>query len=109
MFVGGAMRFEWIDLKLVLFAGLTVLSVLAVIILLLLRNNRRATRLVRRRLRCPVEGRPATVDFVVVANDGEAYLDVASCSLLPPGKPVECGKVCRSASVAPFADRRQPG
>jgi hypothetical protein len=102
------MRFEWIDLKVVLFAGLTALTVLAVIVLVLLRNGRRATRLVRRRLRCPVEGRPATVDFVVVANDGEAYLDVASCSLLPPGKPVDCGKVCRSVSVVPFADPRQP-
>jgi hypothetical protein len=91
----------------VLFVGLTALTVLAVIVLVLLRNGR-ATRLVSRRLRCPVEGRPATVDFVVAANDGEAYLDVASCSLLPPGKPVDCGKVCRSASVVPFADPRQP-
>ena len=101
------MPFEWVDLKVVLFTGLTVLTVVAVIVLVLLRNGPRATRLVRRRLRCPVEGRPATVDFVV-ANDGEAYLDVAKCSLVPPGKPVECGKVCRSPSVAPFADRDQP-
>jgi hypothetical protein len=101
------MRFEWIHLKGVLFAGLTALTVLAVLILVLLRNHR-ATRFVRRRLRCPVEGEPATVDFVVAAHDGAAYLDVASCSLLPPGKPVDCGKVCRSASVAPFADPRQP-
>lgn len=47
-----------------------------------------------------VEGKPATVEFVV-ANDGEAYLDVAKCSLLPPSEPVACGKVCRSASGAP--------
>jgi len=103
------MGFEWIDIKVVLFAGLTALAVLALIVLVLFRNGRRATRLVSRRLECPVEGRPATVDFVVNANDGEAYLDVASCSLLPPGKPVECGKVCRSASVAPFSDPSQPG
>ena len=102
------MQFEWIDPKVVLFAGLTALTVLAVLILVLLRNHR-ATRFVRRRVRCPVEGKPATVDFVVTANDGEAYLDVVRCSLLPPGKPVECGKVCRSASIAPFADRGQPG
>lgn len=102
------MRFEWIDLKVVLVAGLTALTVLAVLILVLLRNHR-ATRFVRRRLRCPVGGEPATVDFVVAAHDGAAYLDVVRCSLLPPGKPVACGKVCRSASIAPFADRRQPG
>ena len=102
------MRFDWIDLKVVLFAGLAALTVLAVIVLVLLRNGR-ATRFVRRHVRCPVEGEPATVDFVVAANDGEAYLDVLRCSLVPPGKPVECGKVCRSASVAPFSDPRQPG
>jgi hypothetical protein len=103
------MRFEWIDIEVALFTGLTALTILAVIVLVLLRNGRRATHLVSRRLQCPVEGRRATVDFVVDANDGEVYLDVASCSLLPPGKPVECGKVCRSTSVAPFADRGECG
>jgi hypothetical protein len=103
------MQFEWIEIKVVLFAGLMALTVLSLIVVVLLRNGRRATHRVSRRLQCPVEDTPATVDFVVNANDGEAYLDVASCSLLPPGKPVKCGKVCRSASVAPFSDPSQPG
>ncbi|HLK10269.1 MAG TPA: hypothetical protein VKW76_02710 [Candidatus Binatia bacterium] len=99
------MAFEWADLKLVLFAGLTALTLFTVVALVLLRNGAGATRLVRRRLRCPVENAPATVDFVVAANGGEAYVDVAACSLLPRDEPVTCGKVCRSTSVAPFGRR----
>lgn len=97
------MQFEWFEIRVALFGGLTALAVLALIVVTLLRNGHRGTR-VRRRLDCPVEGRRATVGFVVATNDGEAYLDVTSCSLLPPGKAVECGKVCRSVSVAPFSD-----
>ena len=99
------MTFEWIDTKTMLFVGLTVVTVFGLLAFVLLRNGVRATRLVRKELECPVERRAATVDFVVAADDGEAYLDVARCSLLPRGKPVECGKVCRSTSVAPFADQ----
>ncbi len=63
----------------------------------------RAARLVRRRVVCPVDGEAATVDFLVDAGDGEVYRDVVDCSLVPPGEPIECGKACRSMSVAPFS------
>jgi hypothetical protein len=66
------------------------------------RNGPPAMRL-RRRLECPVERRPATVEFVVVANGGAAYVDVAACSL-QPDRPVDCDRVCRSTSVAPFSE-----
>jgi len=39
--------------------------------------------------------------------DGDVYVDVARCTLRGPGE-VDCGKVCRSASVAPFADAIAP-
>lgn len=93
------MQFESSEVELVLFTGLTVLTVLALIVIVVLRNSRGATRLVRRRLQCPVEGRPADVEFVVLADDGETEVDGASCSLLPPGEPVGCEKVCRAVGV----------
>ena len=64
-------------------------------------NRRRGGR--HRRLDCPVEGRPATVEYVMGPYDGDVYVDVGSCSLREPADAVDCGKVCRSASVAPFA------
>jgi hypothetical protein len=91
------MQFESSEVELVLFTGLTVLTVLALIVIVVLRNRRGGTRLVRRRLLCPVERRLADVEFVVLADDGETEVDVASCSLLPAGRPVGCGKVCRAA------------
>ena len=84
-----------------------LLAVLAVVVAILVtrpRDGRHRSRLTSRRLECPVEGRPATVTFVVMANDGEAYIDVATCSLLSPDEPAACGKLCRSASVAPFRE-----
>jgi hypothetical protein len=68
------------------------------------RRNGRAAVHLRRRLECPLEHRPATVEFVVVANGGAAYVDVAACSLWSPHRPVECDRVCRSTSVAPFSE-----
>jgi hypothetical protein len=92
-------QFPWIDALVIL-----ALTVLAIVLgnAVRRRDGTRAIR-VRRRLECPVERRPATVEFVVAADPGETYVDVATCSLLPPDRPVECGRVCRSTSVAPFA------
>jgi hypothetical protein len=92
------MPFQWIDIQVTLFGGFTALAIVALLVVMLVRNGRR-THLVRRRLQCPVEGRPAVVDFVVHANDGAAYLDVVRCSLIAPGGPVECGKVCRRSAA----------
>jgi hypothetical protein len=97
-------QFEWTTVRIALFGGLTALLLIGLVVILIHRNGSRRTRLVRTRLQCPVVGRSATVDFVVAVNDGEAYEDVARCSLLAPHRPVECGKVCRSTSVAPFAE-----
>jgi hypothetical protein len=99
------MTLEWVSLKVVLFAGLTVLTVLAAVAFIVLRNGRRPTYLVRRRVDCPVRERTAVVDFVMEGNGGEACVEVASCSLLEPGEPIECGTVCRSTAVAPFSAR----
>jgi hypothetical protein len=63
-----------------------------------------AFRVVRRRVGCPVHGTAADVDFLVDATGPVVYRDVVDCSLLPPGRGVECGKVCRSISVAPFGE-----
>jgi hypothetical protein len=103
------MPFDPIDPTVAVVAGVAVLSVLVAILVSRPRNGRARSRLVSGRVECPVHGRPAFVSFVVAANDGEAYVDVATCSLLPPDEPPECGKVCRSASVAPFAEARRAG
>lgn len=60
-------------------------------------------RIVTAEVVCPVKERLAMVDFVVEAADGDVYEDVAACSLVAPGELAECGKVCRSTSVARFA------
>jgi hypothetical protein len=51
-----------------------------------------------------VHGTAADVDLLVDATGPVVYRDVVDCSLLPPGRAGECGKVCRSVSVAPFGD-----
>ena len=85
-------QFPWADALVIL--ALTVLAI--VLGNAVRRRNGTGAIGVRRRLECPVERRPATVA-------GETYVDVAACSLLPPDRPVECGRVCRSTSVAPFS------
>jgi hypothetical protein len=102
------MELEWTGFTLVLHAGLTGFTVLAAVMLVLGRHRRRTTRLVRERILCPVDGRAATVDFVVGSDDGDSRLDVAHCALIGPGVSVECGKVCRSTAVAPFGEWRYP-
>jgi hypothetical protein len=92
-------QFPWGNALMV--AALTVLAI--VLANAVRRRNGPGTMRLRRRLECPVEHRPATVELVVVSNGGAAYVDVAACSLLDPDRPVECGRVCRSTSVAPFS------
>jgi hypothetical protein len=93
-------QFPWGDALVIV--ALTVLAVM--IANAVRRRNGPGLIRLRRRLECPLERRPATVDFVVVANGGATYVDVAACSLLPPDRPVECDRVCRSTSVAPFSE-----
>jgi hypothetical protein len=102
------MPFEWTGLRTLLFAGLAASTAVAAIVFLVLRDRPRPSRRLRRRLECPVKGRPATVEFVVPASDREAYLDVARCSLEPAGTPPDCGRVCRSLSVARFSPPADP-
>jgi len=61
-----------------------------------------AQRVERRRILCPRRERAVVVDFLVDADGPDVYRDVLACSLLGPGLPVDCGKECRSLSVAPF-------
>lgn len=92
------------EMEFLLFAGLTVLTLLAVL-LMALGRERRERWIVRRRVGCPAGDRLATVALVVEAcGGGEVYRDVAGCSLRPAGMRVDCGKECRSTSVAPFGD-----
>lgn len=81
--------------------ALLVAVVVAVTIFLVLRDRR--FRVVTRRLRCPVHGREATVQLLVEAGNGVVYRDVVACSL-ESDPSVTCDKVCRSLSVAPFAE-----
>jgi hypothetical protein len=60
----------------------------------------------RRRVRCPLQGREATVDFVLRCDDGDAYNDVVACSLVEEHDEIACGKPCRSTGVAPFGTAR---
>jgi hypothetical protein len=60
----------------------------------------RDLHVVRRRVRCPRNGRKATVAFVV--DDWGAARDVSHCTLLPPNQPIACGKECRSMAVTRF-------
>jgi hypothetical protein len=92
----------------ILFAGLTLLSVLAALGLALGRQRTGNTRISPRRVRCPIRDRGATVAFVVGDDGDECHFDVAACTLIGPGAPVDCGKVCRSTSVAPFEDWSYP-
>jgi len=95
------MLLEWSHLQTVLFAGLTALTAMTLGVVLLFRNSRGTCRL-RRRLVCPVEGSPATVDFVVVGYEGEVCAAVACCSLLDPGQSPDCGHRARSVPRAHF-------
>lgn len=56
----------------------------------------------RRRVRCPLHQRDATVDFVIEGGDGEVRADVVGCSLVGPGREIDCSKPRRSTGVAPF-------
>jgi hypothetical protein len=66
------------------------------------------TRLVRQPVRCPARGARATVEFIIETNGGDTFVDVLSCSLLPGHRRLTCGRVCRSISVARFADVGAP-
>jgi hypothetical protein len=80
-------------------AGALLVAVVVAVTIFLALGGRRF-RVVTRRLRCPVHGREALVQLLVEAGDGVVYRDVVACSLEPS---VTCDKVCRSLSVAPFA------
>ena len=62
-------------------------------------RSHRATRLARHRVACPVYRMPAYVDFEVEAGVPLVYRDVAACSLIVPGEPATCGKVCRTTCL----------
>jgi hypothetical protein len=60
----------------------------------------------RRRVRCRLHERDATVDFVLEGDDGDVYADVVACSLVDRKCEIDCGKPCRSTGVAPFGTIR---
>jgi len=62
----------------------------------------------RRRVTCPVHECEAMVDFVLEDDRGEVYADVVGCSLVAPGREIDCGKPCRSTSVVPFGTTGLP-
>jgi hypothetical protein len=61
-----------------------------------------AYRVVRHRVVCPARGTEAVVDFLIDVQGPEVFRDVMDCSLLARGAPTDCGKTCRSTSVASF-------
>ena len=63
-----------------------------------------AYRVVRCRVLCPARGIGAVVDFLVDREGPEVFRDVVDCSLLARGEPADCGRECRSISVAPFGN-----
>jgi hypothetical protein len=83
-------------------AAAIALLLMGLLLTLELDRRRRQRLVMRERLECPVHGRQAVVDFVFEQDNGQVFRDVARCSLGEPGKPVSCGKVCRSSGVAPF-------
>jgi hypothetical protein len=87
-----------------LLSGTVPMALMAFLLCLASRTSPRGMR--RRRTSCPLQGREATVDFVLEDNDGEVYADVVGCSLVGPEHEIDCGKPCRSASVAPFGSAR---
>jgi hypothetical protein len=90
----------WAERGAVLLAAAVPVTLLAV---LLRTAGRAAPRGVsRRRVGCPVRGRPATVDFVLRGDGAGACAEVVGCSLVPASRPIDCGQVCRSTGVAPF-------
>jgi hypothetical protein len=59
-------------------------------------------RVVRCRVMCPAHGTEAVVDFLVDARGPGVVRDVIDCSLLVGRAAPDCGKECRSTSVASF-------
>jgi hypothetical protein len=49
-----------------------------------------------------LRGTEAVVDFLIAARGPEVFRDVLGCSLRARGAPTDCGKICRSTSVASF-------
>ena len=84
---------------------LLVLGALGTLVLvsqLAFRRWLEAYRVVRRRVVCPARGAGAAVDFLVDAEGPEVFRDVVACSFLARREPADCGRECRSISVAPF-------
>jgi len=61
-----------------------------------------AYRVVRRRVVCRARGKEAVVDFLVDAHGPGVVRDVFDCSLIVGRAAADCGKECRSTSVAAF-------
>ena len=80
------------QLYVVLFAAVTLLAGL----LFLLKD---IGRVIRQRVQCPVDGRPADVDFLFDATNPQVVRDVTSCSLFSPGGAINCGKLCQPRRV----------
>ncbi len=56
-------------------------------------------RRVTRPLRCPVTGRPVTVDFLVPKGGGQPF-DILGCTAFDRPRPVTCGKQCLRIAAA---------